>query len=311
MKIIFVLVLSSALIINCSKSKDSPGIPGTGLPTLSLSQEDTTLSFNEELSDVAAVTGNSIDKKLVSKIYLSAARSQNLNRSESQKELQQKMNWAIENSHCLISSQESSADDSSQNLELLPSEITATISGNTCPIAYSLNIKTTPTETESVLNLNVVSKESFSVNALGVVDLNLDIKNYSANTTMNVKTSGKNEESFQLKMSLTNQGKATSLSYGSVTQQINMNVVLDMKMNGLTEEAVANQYSITMTISQAFADFKVVGHLTSKGPLTESTTAYNSAESLTPNETYYINGKEVAKEKFLKIFGNQEVATLF
>lgn len=292
MKNIIVIGLFLGVLVNCSKSKDGGGIPGAGLPALTDTQRQKVASVNSSIADIAVITE---DKNTTatggSTLPMKVARKE---LTKTQEELAQKMDWAETYSYCISNAQVSGAQDG-----MSASLINFEIAGSQCPISYVSKVKTTPVVSESSYSMTVEQNDKFFVNPQGVLNLGLDITAYTTSAKATMNFSG-NQSVLNISMNMSEKMNATSTQYGNVNTDLSarMNVSMNVDSNG---SITSQNHSLSMTISQTYADFKVVAYMVSSGSV-------NSGMQVTDNSTYYINGQQVPAEEFFSLIGEVEMS---
>ncbi|MBY0386433.1 hypothetical protein K2X05_14855 [bacterium] len=286
-----ILVISLLLVgalVNCSKNKDGGGgVPGTGLPALNDTQKQKVASVNTSMADVAVITD---DKNGGTTMPIKVSRKA---LTKTQEELNQKMDWAQTNNFCIPNVQVSGGQDQNS-----PSLISFEIIGSQCPINYTSKTQTTPSMSQGGGSIAVDMNEKFFVNPQGVLDLGLDITAYTITGKANMAVSG-NQSSVNMSMNMSGKMNIASKQHGNVISDLSAQMTSNMNVDSYGS-ITSQKTNMAMTITQSFADFKVVAYVVASGSVTAD-------GQVTENTSYYINGQQVSAEEFISIIGEVEM----
>lgn len=291
MKNILVIGLMLGVLINCSKSKDGGGIPGAGLPALNDVQKQKVASVNASMADVAVITEDQNSSPTSSPTMPVKVSRKTL--TKTQEELAQKMDWAQTYSYCVENAQVSGGQDG-----MSPSLINFEITGNQCPISYVSNLKTTPVASNNSYSMTVEQNDRFVVNPKGVLDLGLDISDFTTSAKATMNFSG-NQSALNIAMNMSETTNATSKQHGNVMTDLSAQMSVSMNVDS-TGSISSQKHSVVITISQTFADFKVVAYMVSSGSV-------NAGVQAADNSSYYINGQPVSAEEFFSLIGEVDM----
>lgn len=294
--ILFGLFLIFATV-HCSNSKSSKGIPGANLPALTSDQKDRVTQFNDSVELIGAATKSKLPQS--GQTTLITSTSQKAASDKAKQDLIDKMNWAEANSYC----QSNVTSSPSLDFMSLPSA-TITISGSRCPMKYSMNLQSKNLSSGGqALAIEMTNTEDFSVQPAVVPDLtlNLDITQYTSQDSFKVSANG-NQSHVNMLMTRTRALNATSISMGKIATNLNMSSTTSMQISNTGELASMNA-QITITYSQKFSDFSVVGYMLST---MKTSPAQQGQENVTSQ--FYVNGKTVSEAEFGDLFGSAVTA---
>lgn len=291
-----------AVAVSCSNSKNSGGgIPGAGLTDLTDTQKQSVLRFNQSIEDVSIVTQNPNEKNTDNfGGFVIEKNAQTLALSKAQQELLEKMDQAKQTNQCQVFA----SPNAPTNSDLQQQETLFSISGAQCPLSYSQSVKSSPKQNGNGYSVVVKTEETFEANANSPASLGLDITSSRTTSGTAMSFAFVSAERVNLSMNMGAIMVADSQTFGQVISDVSAKMTGSLLLNPQTGDTVSQQMSVSMTLTQKYSDFKVVGYITASLP--------NFAAGVSPDTAmlsakYYLNGKSVSEQEFTSVFGNFEM----
>jgi hypothetical protein len=302
MKNIVFSILTVLALTNCGSSDDSGGgVPGTGMKALDDTQKQQASRFNNSLADVSALTEAQETSNGSAASPITIDSSDTL--TKAQQELVDKMDWAKNNYYCFVDNNGSVLDQGSMEE---PSVIQLNVSGSDCPISYKSVTKSTPSVSGNTYSQSIATKEEFKINPYGVVDLNLDILSSNTTTTSKVNFVGVSETTAQVTAVIKGIITAQSKSVGAVVTDIAISTSMTQEFSSTSFDMIIKNMTMSVTVTQTYADFKVVAYVVMNVPQEALTATSTNIEKYA---TFYINGKKVSATEFAQVFGDVKFST--
>ncbi len=300
-------------VASCSDSKNSGGgIPGAGLPELTIEQKLQVSQFNGAIDDISVVTDDPSQQPTnnFGNFGLNQVKAGTDTLTKAQQELVEKMDWAKQNNHCQVSSpnppQMPQPDDMMSAQEAI-----LVIGGSQCPMTYKSQIKTTPVQSGNGYSVTIVTNEKFVANPQGAVHLGLDIQSFDSLSKTTMSFTAVSQGNLSLAMNLSAKMTAQSLSVGPVVMDLAARVAGNVKINPQTGEVMSQTMTLAFTATQTYQDFKVVAHMTASETMSGPSLSKSSMPVKSPggsnslpftNAKFFINGKSVSEKEFSEVF---------
>ncbi len=304
------------LTVSCSDSKNSGGgIPGAGLAELTDTQKQSVLRLNQSIEDVSLVTQNPAENNTDDfGGFVIEKNPGTLALTKPQQELVEKMDQAKQTNQCQVYS--SGSPDTSidglingpvngpTNIDMKQPQSLFSISGSQCPLSYSQSVTSSPKQTGNGYSVVVKTEESFKANVNSPTALGLDITSSRTTSGTAMSFALVSAERVNLSMNMSALMIAESQTFGQVISEVSAKMTGSLQLNTQTGETISQQMSVSMTLTQKYIDFKVVGYITATLP---NFAAGVNPETALLTAKYHINGKSVTEQEFTSVFGNFEM----
>ncbi len=312
------------LTVSCSDSKNSGGgIPGAGLAELTDTQKQSVLRLNQFIEDVSIVTQNPAEKNTDDFDGLVIEKNPGtLALTKAQQELVEKMDQAKQTNQCQVYTSgppDTSLDGPFKGLmggpanrpingptiiDMKQPQSLFSISGSQCPLSYSQSVTSSPKQTGNGYSVVVKTEESFKANVNSPTALGLDITSSRTTSGTAMSFALVSAERVNLSMNMSALMIAESQTFGQVISEVSAKMTGSLQLNPQTGETISQQMSVSMTLTQKYIDFKVVGYITATLP---NFAAGVNPETALLTAKYHINGKSVTEQEFTSVFGNFEM----